>query len=266
MAMFTIYFDDSGTHRESPVAIAACWLSDASRWAKFDQRWSAASTDPVDGFGVFHASEFNAAPYTEKSKRTLDKVCGIIKDHVLLGAIAAVVKDDYDKVVTGKLREKLGEHHYTFAVQSCLAHIEEWRKGRGGAGDLSDEPFQYVFDRMSQGKPEIDNLFDDLVRFGLAKEFGIEAGGWSYQNRATFLPLQAADILAWEGYTYMRKCQLRTAETKKEPRTSFQSLVDDVDIWTRFFDQDKLQEATALMSAKYDELGWDNSARGGFVL
>ena len=51
----------------------------------------------------------------------------VIEEYVLAASISAVVKRDYDQCVVGKLRETLGTEHYTFAVQSSLAHVSEWR-------------------------------------------------------------------------------------------------------------------------------------------
>lgn len=134
MAMMTVYFDDSGTHTQSDIAIAACSVSDVMRWEFFESEWNAV----LDETGIrepgFHMAEFVArqSPFDrwndEKRDRVLKALIGVInRRHVLAGMVTAVVKKDYDTLVVGKLREKLGHYHYTFAVQSCLALVEEWR-------------------------------------------------------------------------------------------------------------------------------------------
>lgn len=227
--------------------------------------WYQAASDPADGFGTFHMYDFEhskeqfAGWPEDKKQRVLSRILAIIGKYALRGFITAVVKEDYDRIVSGKLREKLGNYHYTFAIQSCLSYIEEWFKK-----EIRQpyEPVEYAFDRMSQGQHEIVDLFNDLIRFDQAKHFGIEVGGWSFQNKAYFLPLQAADIIAWEGRRYMVDCQL--PETPQTTRSSFKSLIDHPMVDARFFHKENLPAFAEEVSAWYEKMGWENSPRGGF--
>ena len=179
MAEFTVYFDDSGTHNESDIAVAACFLSDVPRWTDFEKAWNAALHDAGLLDKGFHMADFVArqSPYRwndpSKHDEVIKKLIGIINDHALGGMVTAVSKADYDQTIQGKLREKLGSRHYTFAIQGCLAQIEEWLRG----STFSGEAIGYVFDQMGKGKNEINNLFDDLLANKLAVHFGIDRTG-----------------------------------------------------------------------------------------
>ena len=261
MAMVTVYFDDSGTHQQSEIAVAACYVSDVRRWTDYESAWLPILVDAGIEESGFHMADFvaHAKPYDTWSDDKRDKVLrafiSVINKYAYEGAIAAVVKSDYDRLVTGKLREKLGEYHYTFAVQSCLAHIEYWRKVRSDS-----QPVQYVFDRMSHGKHEIINLFDDIERRKTAVAFGIEPNGYAFQNRKYVVQLQATDILAWEAAKYMKVCQF----TGKEPRKSFQSLVSSVPTLARFFDQSTLPSMVMDLTRKYEAVNWEGPLGGFF--
>ena len=39
LIMFTLYFDDSGTHRESDIAVAACLIASDTKWESIHDRW-----------------------------------------------------------------------------------------------------------------------------------------------------------------------------------------------------------------------------------
>jgi nitrogen regulatory protein PII-like uncharacterized protein len=262
--MMTAYFDDSGTHRESEIAVAACFVSDVRSWANFESEW----VSVLDEAGIrhcgFHMAEFVAhkPPFDQWNKEQyqeiIESLINVINKNVHAGLATAVVKADYDSFVIGKLREKLGTNHYTFAVQSCLAYIEEWRN-RTGLRQL----IRYVFDfEHGKAKHEIANLFNDIIARKLAFNFGIEPEGFSFERREQIIPLQAADILAWEAYRYMRDHQF----TGKDPRQSFRRIIDGVcgGICARYFDKSSLPKLVADTTEKYEAFNWDGPL-GGFV-
>jgi hypothetical protein len=199
VAAFTIHFDDSGTHPTSPIAVAAGWISPYEQWKKFIKAWNRARV--AEGFDVFHMSEFMASnPKTEfaswdneKKVRVMRRLRGIIEDHATMGFGFAVHKDDYEQLVTGDVRKKFGEFHYTWAVRVVIGMVENWRERK-----RIKEPTEYIFDRMSQGRAEIDKVFADAEATGAAlHRYGIFRGCHSFRDKAEVLPLQAADIFAW---------------------------------------------------------------------
>lgn len=260
MALMSVYFDDSGTHQQSEIAIAACLISDVARWSDFELEWKAI----LEQRGIlehgFHMAEFVAKqpPFDwsdEIRDDTIQRLIAILIKFSLAARASSVVKKDYDSLIVGRLREKLGHHHYTYAVQSCLAYIEEWEKT-----SLLLQPTAYWFDQMTKGKGEIIRLFDDLLEFDKADNFGIEQYGWGFYNRRLVVPLQAADILAWESNKYMREYQ----PFGIEPRRSFRAIVAGLDFHGRFYDASNLSIVAEKNTAYYDKVGWDKSPRGGF--
>lgn len=266
MAMLAVYIDDSGTHPDSDIAVAAGFASEVGHWAAFEADWKAAlSVAGILNEG-FHSSEFEAhqkphfSGWPSAKRDTLQRaLVKAITDHALVGVAAAVRKSDYDSLVQGKLRDKLGDHHYTFAVQACLYQLQEWMRYAH-----YHEPMQYVFDRMSNlnSQNEINTVFNDLHQYGVHGNFGIEPGGHSFQNRKVFVPLQAADIIAWESFTYMK----RHVYGGKDERDRFKSLASGVrdGIRGRFYDANTLPDVVTDFTARYQKRNWVGP-RGGFV-
>ena len=202
MAALTAYFDDSGTHKQSPVAIAAAWLSPLKDWEKFCTSWQRVLDK--EKFECFHFSEFAASnPKSEfadwddaKKRRVLYKLRNIIKKTVQCGFTVAVSKSDYDEAITGDIRQEAGEFHYTWAVRCVIGFIERWRE----QGNVR-EPTEYIFDRLTEGKAEIDLIFkgaeSDSNSF---HRYGIYAGCHSFRDKKQVLPLQASDLAAWSMY------------------------------------------------------------------
>jgi hypothetical protein len=105
MAMVTVYFDDSGTHEQSEIAVAACYVSDVRRWTAYQSAWRSILMEAGIAEHGFHMADFvaRAKPYDawsdEKRDRVLHALLSVVKKYAYEGAIAAVVKPDYDRLV-----------------------------------------------------------------------------------------------------------------------------------------------------------------------
>jgi hypothetical protein len=231
MAMFALYCDDSGTHSESPVAVAACFVAPVLQWEHFVKDWNAANER--ENFGVFHMGKFVAhqkqfaLPEWQdepKRDRTIKRLINIINTRRQHGFVAAVEKSAYDSEVPKHLRERfsLGNNHYTFVVRMCLGNVYQWRRKYG-----YKEPVQFVFDQMTKGSGEINAIFEHALEEGPEKALlhGISREvGWSFQSKSQVLPLQAADILAWESLHYMQRVFL--PEIKEKSRKSYDAITE----------------------------------------
>lgn len=207
LAMFTLYCDDSGTHRKSDVAVAACYVSTVEQWTHCKRNWGEANQR--ENFGVFHMADFVAKQeqfkgpeWQDQTKRdrTVHALVNLIKTRAQFGFAAVVEKSAYDDViVNGEHRQRFGDNHYAFCIRICTAMVDRWR-----AQYHHGEPIQYIFDRLSKGKGDIDAMFGILVSGGDAamKQYGIYKDCWSFQDKAQVSQLQAADIWAWENYKY----------------------------------------------------------------
>jgi len=209
--MFEAYFDDSGTDSNSPLAIAACYVSTKRGWDAFTMDWNLARYE--EGFDVFHMTDFAAPreqgkmPFcdwnSEKKKRVYNRLATIINENKRIGCGIAIPKDVFDKLVAAlpdRLREQFGTHHYTFAVKTVMALIGKWRLNSG-----ITLPTRYIFDRMGKGRDEIGALWEGVPGEDWKEQiFGMERDGFSFQNKANLKPLQAADILAWQTNWHMR--------------------------------------------------------------
>ncbi len=201
MNFVTVFFDDSGTHPESSIAVAACYASTVEQWLEFERNWN--DTKRNAHFTAFHMVDFAAghgefAGWSDTKKRNvLSRLCGIINTRVKVGYAVAVQKRIYDAVIPDPFRAFCGQYHYTFAVRQCATRIGEWRRKHHKSASM-----KYVFDRMgsNQGKGEIMTVMDIAISNSEkeAKATGISPlTGYSFESKTSILPLQAADILAW---------------------------------------------------------------------
>lgn len=199
--MFTLYCDDSGTHPKSDVAVAGCYVSTVEQWGHFKRNWDDANKP--EQFGVFHMADFvarqgqfSSPEWSDQAKRdrTIQALINIIiKTRAMMGFAAVVVKSAYDEViVNGELRHKFGDNHYAFAVRLCTALVNRWREKYKYRA-----PVQYVFDRLSKGKGDINAIFQILVKGGqdAMNRYGIYKDCRSFQDKAQVVQLQGAEIV-----------------------------------------------------------------------
>lgn len=228
MFNLTVYFDDSGTHPESDIAVAACYVASVEQWKEFERNWKEANEQ--FNFGVFRMADFVAkkAQFADESVWTADKrnalikhLIAIIKTRARIGFCAALFKSDYDAAIPDDLKARLGSHHYTFAVRQCLSMIHKWRMEYN-----ISEPMQYVFEDGTKGKGEIITTFDRVSEEPPVKDaFGLIPGGYSFIPKSISMPhLQAADILAWESLWHMKNTVVNSMSRATPKRRSFAAL------------------------------------------
>jgi hypothetical protein len=240
MAPFTIYFDDSGTHEESNIAIAACYVSTAEKWARFETEWREIAAQ--EGFETFHMVDFAAAQGEFKgwadSKRryVLGKLCSLINIRVRAGFIAGVRKLEYDNLFQGAFRDYCGRYHYSFVLRHCITGVRGWRNEFEPSCTL-----QYIFDQMGKGKGEIMAVMDKAIEKSQQDALNGSAlalGGYAFQNKKLILPLQAADILAWTAFQFAQN------KTENKPlgwiAKKALDLIDRAPIKNKIYDQASL--------------------------
>jgi len=270
MSMFTLYCDDSGTHPKSDVAVAACYVAPVEQWTHLKRNWDEANHR--ENFGVFHMADFvakqqqfSAPEWADQNKRdrTVRALVNLIKTRAQFGFAAVVDKAAYDDViVSGHHQKRFGDNHYAYCIRICTAMVQRWRdKNHYG------QPIQWIFDRLSKGKGDIDAMFNILTTGGddAMKRYGVYKNCWSFQDKAQVTQLQAADIWAWENYKYavdnffprhndkpFKPPRRSYLELNKSPcmvkyhvRESLNELVKQVDDWQSERDRQSVQGAGA---------------------
>jgi hypothetical protein len=250
MPMFSLYCDDSGTHPNSDIAIAGCYIATVDQWKELKRNWE--ETNAKENFGVFHMADFVAKkkqfalPEWQddgKRDRTMRALIGTINARARIGIAAAVIPDD--------LRERLGQNHYTFAIRMCMSFIERWRQQHGHT-----EPIQYVFDRLSKGKGDIEDALSIAASGGsdAVRRYGVYQGGWSFENKADVIQLQAADIWAYENYRYASDRYFAPEAQRAKLRESYRVLRTKLHTEVRYNSRESLVELVRRIRES-DELG-----------
>ncbi len=196
----TAYFDESGTHGGSAAVAFAGFLGVADEWGAFTFEWQNA----LDEFGIemFHMASFESRVgefegWTEEVRRNrLGRLLAIINRHVL-GSVGTVIPlADYNAIFDGPARARTGGPYGLAAFGTFLEVGQLVRPLRG------DPWVAYVLESGAKGAGQLTKLFHDNEQDENSKR-PLRLLSLSFQNKRDSLPLQAADIHAYELYKHL---------------------------------------------------------------
>lgn len=259
LAMYEVYFDDSGTHTESPLAIAACYISTKNGWRQFVDAWNEIRSS--EGFEEFHMADFAAyhdkskKPFCDwdhiKRKRVYRRIAQAVNENKRIGIAIAIPQQVFNRVVPElpeRLKLRFGTYPYTAAVKWLMGSIKRWRERYS-----ITLPMQYVFDQMTdpKAKAELTILWDAATAKGSENElwskwYGIESpNGYGFQDKRVFLPLHAPDILAWQHNSHMRNVIMQGKDELAHTHEHYRILREDQEMDLSFMTEEQFRKTVA---------------------
>jgi hypothetical protein len=247
VAILKAYLDDSGdadSARETHLTIGG-YVSDEEGWRWFEPQWQALLDDA--GVPYLHMAEFGdpKSPIyghlkadSEKERLFMEAVTEIIKDAARGSIATTVVLDDFREF---NKAHGLRLDPYAFAVYGCMFQLRSY---------YPDSPIDIIFDKFDNSISRVAKAFDyartddicDRIKPNMFTPIPLQ----EEESWRDILPLQAADLMAWEVRKYRReRASLRppfelrddreaiaqwisawesTLERKPRDRLSFQSL------------------------------------------
>jgi hypothetical protein len=205
MAILTMYVDESYSHPPQPLIYTiAGYVSEDWRWKRFETEWDKAlKAYGFDDDIPFHMKDFAHKKgiykdWPEKKRvkfiRTLQH---IIKTNTLKDFAVSVVVADYDKLIPPKtnIRYGFGEPH-VFAIIGCMKNIGTWQKEMH-----MNDPMLYTFEKGIAHDSMVARVFAEMDE--PQREY-YRVGGIAFFGKKV-LPLQSADMLAYENMLDMRR-------------------------------------------------------------
>jgi len=236
MAMMSAYFDES-TSESSPIIVVAGFLSTDVEWALFETEWK----DVLAEFGIsaFHMhcfahrkDEFAGMPEPRR-KALLGKLLNIITKRVKLGFASVVHWREFESVFTGADRDYAGSP-YNLACTACQLDIGEWAQRNDQA-----EPIAYFYDAGHKDAAEVARIFLETKNQTGRNEYRL--GSITFEHDNVLVPLQAADIAAYEFWRWLHE---HFADTTRHGRYPLEKLVE-IEWNIRSFDRLILEEMLA---------------------
>lgn len=200
LCMLKAYFDDSGTHGDSDIVLMAGVFGYPNQWDVFSERWANQLANPCPGklplerFHMAHcqagAGEFTGWKRHE-TEFLVHELGTIIFDCGIYGFGGAVARKYWDEFIVGDRRRAIGDAE-TLCIINCFVKLIAFATHIAPARELA-----MVFDDRPQKARDIEKIYSV---YGALKEAGLEITSATLASAKKVLPLQAADLLAWELY------------------------------------------------------------------
>lgn len=188
-----IFVDESGTHDDADVVTVAAYAGRPKAWRKWSDEWKKAKR-PIE---VFHAVE--AANRTgefegwspERRTELVKKLLPIIVSNRIAGAVIGLNKTEFKKATEGRedLHKALGDPYTTcfhWLVQSLLELLKHNKR---------TESLKFIHEQNSFEK-EARGAFDFIRENANPNKVPMSL---LFGGKKDQMPLQSADILAYEG-------------------------------------------------------------------
>jgi hypothetical protein len=199
------YFDDSGTHASSEVVVWGGLMGIERQWLKFEEDWKAKLAEPLPGkppLKRFHMSECEARAGEFSDYSTAEKDAAIhdfrqvILDSGVYGYAAAVFVPDWNRIIDSKSYGRLSDAEF-FCMSLCINHAAKFAREF-----TEDRSISLVFDdrkEHAEANKYVLSIYQDAYNEVRKNE---DIAGISFLPSMKFLPLQGADMIAWETYSH----------------------------------------------------------------
>jgi hypothetical protein len=221
--LLTAYFDDSGTHinRNPLVVVYAGFIGLNKVWEDFEPAWQSLLTSY--GIKTFHLTKCDAAEDEfqgwSRAKRDLAiaDFRNVILNHDLWGISATVVRADWDELVVGDTRKRMGEPD-EFCALMCAYDAMTFQDAA-----RREKLVSVVFDQRAHRSEAILRRVNHLIGGSF---YDTELVSVTFAAAGDALPLQAADMLACETYRYAQEWLRAGCPPDRAHRPHFQRFLD----------------------------------------
>lgn len=193
----TGYFDESGTHADSPIVTVAGFIASAEQWAAYERELTALNLEY--GVKVFHAKDLRGRKgdfknwLTRRRATYNSRFLKLADDHLGCGLATLVRTLDYRNIYrAGEFpRGARPDTTYGLCFRAALAKSILYMKDR-----RADWPLNVVMEMGNKNLGDAVRVFGE-VKEGLLPQYSDALGYISFGSKRDCLPIAAADALAY---------------------------------------------------------------------
>lgn len=237
--MLKAYMDESGTDEASPVLTVGTYIGRPAAWADWAKKWRAAKK-PIK---VYHAvdaanlrGEFSALSNSDVGA-LFAKLAPIIADSSLAGMVVGIHMGEYRKAIAAHpTLSDIFPSPYSACFQWTVQTILNW-------GLVSDSRERIAFAHETNSfMGEATEAFAWVKEKGNPGQVPITL---SFGGKSDYMPLQTADIIAYEGNKRMR-------DPGKPERRAWTALNPDKNIAAFHYGKDEMPSLIAMLAKVRD--------------
>ncbi len=251
------FIDDSGSGGDSPWYVLAGYLGTADAWDRFDKPWLKVLDGPprIEYFKSSQAERLHSTGQwkgitAQERDERIDSLIKIIGNHASQPFCVRLQQKDYDEVIKAWV-PPMWQNPYYFLFIGFLSSVTSTYKYLGGAKQI-----EFIFDSNNQvDSPSLD-LYKQVAHF---EQFAGKIKDIHYEDEKIYLPLQAADLIAWQ--IRRRHC------VTEPPRKHFDAAIGctPMPLFEHIISRDQLHELGESMdknaSAKWSLMGGSEGNR-----
>jgi len=195
--MLLCVLDDSGSNKEGPAFVLAGYLASVNVWEAFSKRWQGLLDKPriLQYFKMREANSLRGQFWGwspgQRDQRVMEFVEVISKSGILGGVASTVFWEDFNRI-SSEFRD-VPFHPYDLLLHGSIAHVVHFCQREGIQG-----PINFVFDEQEGWGNRALQAFDVVVSMLTDHERELIGGRPVHRDDRSFLPLQAADLIAWQ--------------------------------------------------------------------
>lgn len=231
MVVLQGYFDESGTHADSDSVVLAGFLSTFERWQQFEAEWNKSLAEYDLPF--FHMTDFanqvgHYASWSEDMRRArLGRLLEIVHGHAMASYGVSLSKKVFEAAFTPSAKRVVG-NPYSFAALHCFLLVGTDLRQLDGEAWAT-----HILESGANGTGEILSAYDFLVKIDATELTRMVS--LRFEDKRLFVPLQAADILAYEMY---KEHSNQVGVRHQQQRYPFHLLYQMPHNWKFFGEQD----------------------------
>jgi hypothetical protein len=188
------FIDDSGSGGDSTWFVLAGYVGTVDGWDRFDGLWQAALHEHphIEYFKAVQAErlkdEFDGFSKEQRDTK-IDSLIDVISQCAERSICARLKQKDYDELVKGEINKKWDSPYYLLFSWLVGSTVATERR------DLENRPVEFVFDSDERHDRRAYQLFTTMQNRAY---FSDQLVNVLYRSERECLPLQAADLLAWQ--------------------------------------------------------------------
>lgn len=222
--------DDSGTHDGSHNCLIAGYWGSVKEWARLENQWK--SVLQSEAIEEFKANEFwprpagkRIGPYKTwtdaRHREFIDRLLRIIESTRVYPFASGFLRSEWDNLdpFLKKVFSGLESDAKDSDIRSAIFPFT-WCVGRIGDYCKSDNLMHFVMDNDPRMATLAARVYTTLKQ-GIIQDkgpLGCALGDLTFADSRTAVPLQAADLLAYEAHRYAKKDQ---GQAKTQPRDEY---------------------------------------------
>lgn len=223
--VLNVYFDESKQLGKSSIFCVAGYLFWAPQARKFSKEWRAHLVKA--GVPYFHMEEFahrtKGSPFEnmaeEARRRLLDGLLTTILSRAISHIMVIVGPEEYELCTTPEWRRAHG-NAYTFVVRWCLELVGKWAEENDYTGKIA-----YFFESGGGAGPAWTSYMNRVSKKHFWRD-QFRYGSHTFAEKKLVLPLQAADLLAYEATKHYKDTYSLPPGNRRKARYPFERLFE----------------------------------------